>query len=63
MKSNDVDTIHDPHHGGANMWRFKNGKLYHNTEGSKKWVEVKSISFTVPRILAIAELIKVNNIK
>lgn len=55
-----INIAPDPHHNGENKWKFENGKLYHNTGGSKDWVKVRKISSTKDRILAIAKLI-INN--
>lgn len=53
-----IRTISDPHHDGYNVWMVKDGKLYHK-EGAAtgKWTEVKRVSFTPERILAIASLL------
>lgn len=48
--------VADPHQPQANRWRFENGRLFHQDRG-RPWVEVKRVSFTPQRHLAIAALI------
>lgn len=49
--------IADPHHEGACRWKWSGGKLYHNTHGAKRWVEVKKIHPTPARIKALASIL------
>jgi hypothetical protein len=56
VPNNDV-SVRDPHHDGLCEWRWDGEKLWHRAEGQSKWTEVKRISFTKERILAIAGLL------
>lgn len=50
--------VRDPHHGGYCQWRYHDKKLWHRDVGQSKWTEVKRVSFTRDRILAIADMIR-----
>ena len=56
-----TNTIVDPHHGSINEWGFHNNCFYHRHVHTKKWVEVKKISLTPARIIALNKLINNTN--
>lgn len=49
--------VRDPHHGGYNLWQWRRGRLHHKAVGCRNWVEVKRLSPTPSRILAVANLL------
>ena len=53
----DMPTVTDPHHNGANEWGYAKGSLWHHPKHSNWWQEANGFSFTPARLHAIATIV------